>query len=181
VAHPPRAGRRVTASVQALLARTVAVLADTHLEALPPARPEWLRRAAEADLVLHAGDVTGAAALDGLERLGVPLAAVRGNVDDPDVRRRLPETLEIEVEGVRIALVHDAGPAGGRLERLRSRFPSAAAVVFGHSHVPLHEAAHGVQLFNPGSPTRRRRHPVRTMGIATCERGSISFRHLELP
>ena len=37
------------------------------------------------------------------------------------------------------------------------RFPEADAVIFGHSHLPLHEAREGFQVFNPGSPTERRR------------------------
>ena len=57
-------------------------------------------------------------------------------------------------------MIHDAGPRTGRLARMRARFKDADAVVFGHSHLPLHEAgADGFQIFNPGSPTERRRAP----------------------
>ena len=70
-------------------------------------------------------------------------------------------------------MIHDAGPARGRLERLRARFPAAGAVIFGHSHIPLHErAADGFQIFNPGSPTDRRRAPRHTMGVAARPDGS---------
>jgi hypothetical protein len=72
--------------------------------------------------------------------------------------------------------VHDAGAAKGRLARLRRRFPDADAVVFGHSHMPLHEEdADGFQIFNPGSPTERRRAPRQTMGIATVTGGRVMF------
>ena len=82
----------------------------------------------------------------------------------------------VEAAGARIAIVHDAGPARGRLERMRLRFPDADAVVFGHSHIPLHETApDGFQIFNPGSPTDRRRQPRHTMGLGRAERGSIDF------
>ena len=54
------------------------------------------------------------------------------------------------------------------------------AVVFGHSHMPLLEAERGFQIFNPGSPTERRRAPARTMGIAAVEAGAIRFEHLTL-
>jgi predicted phosphodiesterase len=88
----------------------------------------------------------------------------------------LPEVEHFTVAGCTITVTHDAGPTQGRLERMRRRFPSAAAVVFGHSHLPLHEAApDGFQIFNPGSPTRRRRHPRHTMGLATVEEGAVSF------
>ena len=63
----------------------------------------------------------------------------------------------------------------GRLGRLRRRFPGADAVVFGHSHLPLHEAGDGFQIFNPGSPTDRRRAPGHTMGIATARDGRLDF------
>ena len=72
-------------------------------------------------------------------------------------------------------MIHDSGPAAGRLERMRRRFPDADAVVFGHSHLPLHEEHDGFAIFNPGSPTERRRAPHHTMGIATVEAGRVRF------
>jgi predicted phosphodiesterase len=78
-------------------------------------------------------------------------------------------------------VVHDAGPAGGRLIRLRSWFAGAQAVVFGHSHIPLHETdTSGFQIFNPGSPTERRLAPHHTMGIAEVEGDSITFKLISL-
>jgi uncharacterized protein len=85
------------------------------------------------------------------------------------------------VDGAVIGVIHDAGPAKGRLERLRTRFPDADAVVFGHSHMPLHEERDGFQIFNPGSPTERRRAPHRSMGEAAVEGGRVEFHHLALP
>jgi putative phosphoesterase len=115
-----------------------------------------------------------------LRELG-PVAAVHGNVDSAELRRELPESLTLELEGATLAVIHDAGPAKGRLERLRARFPDADAVVFGHSHMPLHEQRDGFQIFNPGSPTERRRSPSRSMGEATVTEGRIELRHLALP
>jgi uncharacterized protein len=133
-----------------------------------------------ADLIVHAGDFSDETVLAELRELG-PVAAVHGNVDSAGLRRELPETLSLELEDVTLALIHDAGPAKGRLERLRARFPEADAVVFGHSHLPLHERREGFQIFNPGSPTERRRAPNRSMGEATVAGGTIEFRHLALP
>jgi uncharacterized protein len=135
---------------------------------------------ARADLILHAGDFTTPEVLADLEALGPPVAAVHGNVDSAELRERLPEARTVDAGGVRIAMVHDAGPARGRLGRMRLRFPDAAAVVFGHSHIPLHETADRFQIFNPGSPTDRRRQPRHTMGIARVARGSITFEVLQL-
>ncbi|MBA3420824.1 MAG: YfcE family phosphodiesterase, partial [Thermoleophilaceae bacterium] len=132
------------------------------------------------DLVLHAGDFVESSALEQLESLGPPVAAVRGNLDDPDLTGRLPAERIVEAEGALIGIVHDAGPGGGRLRRMRRRFPDADAVVFGHSHIPLHEQASGFQIFNPGSPTDRRRQPRHTMGIARAGGGGVAFEHVEL-
>src|SRR5688500_16721 len=115
-----------------------------------------------------------------LESIGPPVHAVRGNVDSAELQARLPLTRIVQVEGVRIAMVHDSGPAHGRLARLRRRFPEADAVVFGHSHVPLHEERDGFGIFNPGSPTERRRAPHHTMGIATVQDGRVAFELLGL-
>jgi putative phosphoesterase len=156
----------------------LAVIADTHLprgrRRLPDACVERLRA---ADLILHAGDLSTLSVLRDLQALGPEVRAVHGNVDDAETRAALPEALTVEAAGARIALLHDAGPAKGRLNRMRRRFPGCAAVVFGHSHIPLLERdpADGFQIFNPGSPTDRRRQPHHTMGLATAAGGEVTF------
>jgi len=159
----------------------IAVISDTHMprgaRRLPDACLERLRA---ADLILHAGDVMTATTLAELELIGPPLVAVHGNVDDEELRRRLPAERVVEAPGVRIAMVHDAGPRQGRLGRMRRRFPDSDAVVFGHSHLPLHEQSGGFQIFNPGSPTERRRAPAHTMGLARVAGGRVSFELVEL-
>lgn len=163
------------------MAVTIAVIADTHLPRGKRRLPdECVRRIAAADAVIHAGDFSTAAAYEEIAAIGPPLHAVHGNVDDAELRERLPERATVELSGARIAVIHDAGPARGRLERMRREFSNADALVFGHSHLPLHERAPGFQIFNPGSPTERRRAPTHTMGVATIGRGGISFRHVEL-
>jgi uncharacterized protein len=159
----------------------LAVISDTHLprggRMLPPACVEQLRA---ADAILHAGDLMELSVLAELEALGPPVHAVRGNVDSAELQARLPLTRIVEIEGARIAMVHDSGPADGRLARLRRRFPEAGAVVFGHSHLPLHEERDGFTMFNPGSPTERRRAPRHTMGIATVVDGRAVFELVDL-
>jgi len=128
-----------------------------------------------SDLILHAGDFTYPEVLEDLVAMGPPVAAVHGNVDTDELRQRLPEARVVDAAGATIAMVHDAGPAAGRLERMRARFPGADAVVFGHSHIPLHEERDGFQIFNPGSPTDRRSQKHHTMGVARIEAGRIQF------
>jgi putative phosphoesterase len=159
----------------------VAVTSDTHLPKGRRGLPaECLRRLEEADLILHAGDFTGVSVLEEIEAIGPPVAAVHGNMDAEELRRRLPAERTVEAGGASIGMVHDGGPAAGRLARLRRRFPEAQAAVFGHSHIPLHEAEDGFQIFNPGSPTDRRRQPRHTMGMANVSRGRIEFEHVLL-
>jgi putative phosphoesterase len=146
----------------------IAVISDTHMprggRRLPDACVE---RIASADLLLHAGDFSTVEVLRELEAIGPPVVGVHGNVDSADLRRLLPEERMVEAEGARIAMVHDAGPRTGRLDRMRRRYGDRAdVVVFGHSHLPLHEQApDGFQILNPGSPTDRRRAPSHTMGL----------------
>ena len=136
-----------------------------------------LARLRAADVIVHAGDLSTPAVLAALEALGPPVVAVHGNVDSPELCRRLPLRAEVPAGPATIGVVHDAGPAEGRLARLRSAFPRARAVVFGHSHIPLHERDEdGFQIFNPGSATDRRRQPRHTMGEAVVAAdGSIVF------
>jgi putative phosphoesterase len=156
----------------------LAIISDTHMPRGGRVLPvEHLRG---ADAILHAGDLMEASVLEELRALGPPVHAVRGNVDSAVLQARLPLSAVVSAAGARIAMIHDAGPAAGRLDRLRRRFPDADAVVFGHSHIPLHEERAGFQIFNPGSPTERRRAPHHTMGIATVDHGEITFELLNL-
>jgi len=152
------------------------IVSDTHLPRGNRALPDdCLERLAAADAILHAGDLIELAVLELLQSLGPPVHAIRGNVDSAELQARLPLVRTVEAAGARIAMIHDAGPADGRLARLRRRFPEADAVVFGHSHLPLHEERDGFAIFNPGSPTERRRAPHHTMGLATAEDGRVRF------
>ncbi len=158
----------------------LAVIADTHMprgsRRLPDRCVELLR---SSDLIVHAGDFSEREVLESLRAIG-PVVAVHGNVDSPELRRELPESLTFEVRGATIGLVHDAGPATRRLERLRAGFPEADVVVFGHSHMPLHEGRDDFVIFNPGSPTERRRASAPTMGLATAAEGRIDLELIEL-
>ena len=157
------------------------IVSDTHLPRGSRALPaDCLERLAAADAILHAGDFIERSVLEELQALGPPVHAVRGNVDSAELQARLPLVRTVEAGGTRIGMIHDAGPAQGRLARMRRRFPEADAVVFGHSHLPLHEERDGFAIFNPGSPTERRRAPTHTMGIATIEGGAPRFELVDL-
>lgn len=160
----------------------VVVVADTHLRRSWPNRrlPGPARRAlSTAEVILHAGDITQAEHLEDLARYA-PVHAVLGN-NDPELTDVLPETLELELAGVRIGMIHDSGPARGRERRLHARFPEADVVVFGHSHIPWNTRGEAGQLlFNPGSPTERRRQPHRTIGILELADGQVVDARIEI-
>jgi uncharacterized protein len=147
--------------------------------ALPEACVARLR---VADAILHAGDLMTVEVLELLESFGPPVYAVHGNVDEPELQMRLPTVRLVEAAGTRILMTHDAGASAGRLDRLRRRYGpmDVDAVVFGHSHMPLHEERDGFQIFNPGSPTERRQAPTHTMGVATAREGRLEFELVEL-
>jgi putative phosphoesterase len=161
----------------------IAIISDTHMPRGARRLPDaCVERIAAADLLLHAGDFMTLAVFRELEAIGPPVIGVHGNVDSAELRRLLPAERVVEAGGARIAMTHDAGVRPGRLERMRRRFDGRAdAVVFGHSHLPLHERARdGFQIFNPGSPTERRRAPTHTMGLARLEDGQVRFELIEL-
>ncbi|MBB5786439.1 metallophosphoesterase family protein [Jiangella mangrovi] len=153
----------------------VGVVSDTHAprfwKSCPPAVAEVF---GHVDLILHAGDVCVPSVLDELTAFA-PVHAVQGNNDGADVAAwGAPEVLRLTVAGVRIAMLHDSGPASGRLPRLRALFPDADLVVFGHSHIPWNEESGGFRVFNPGSPTDKRRQPRGTVGLLTLSDGRVS-------
>jgi hypothetical protein len=159
----------------------IAVVSDTHMPKGKRQLPEkCVELIGAAEAVIHSGDFSEASVLHELEALCPVVLGVFGNVDEPWLRQQLPETLEVEVGGRIVAVVHDAGPKQGRLARLRARFPGADAVVFGHSHLPLHEQEGGFQIFNPGSPTERRRAPRASMGLLHSGPAGLRFEHVWL-
>jgi uncharacterized protein len=151
------------------------VLSDTHL------RDDGARRLPDpvyaalraADAVLHCGDVVEPGLLEELATFA-PVHAVLGN-NDVTLRGVLPERLLVELDGVRVGMVHDSGTTKGRAARLRRMFPDCDIVVFGHSHAPVDEqGVDGQRLFNPGSPTQRRMQPHPSFGVLDLDAGRIS-------
>ena len=156
----------------------LAVLADTHIPRRAEELPEGLLPHLErADLILHAGDLMAPTVLEELAEFA-PVLAVRGNLDPPD--DKLPETLEFELEGVPVAMIHDSGPKKGRWRRMRRRFPEVRVIIFGHSHIPWLEDEDGLLLLNPGSPTDKRRQPDYTFALLRVENGDVEAKILAL-
>ena len=151
------------------------LVADTHVPKRARALPEQVWAAVEdADVVFHAGDWVSADLLDEFEQRSRRLVGVYGNNDGDELRRRLPETVNVTLDGVRFSMIHETGQATGREQRCEALFPDADVLVFGHSHIPWDTVAPGgLRLLNPGSPTDRRRQPVCTYMTAVVANGSL--------
>ena len=154
---------------------SLALTADTHVPHRARDLPAALWAAIDAaDVVVHAGDWVGIDLLDQLEARSRRLLAVRGNNDHGPFHERLPEVARAEIEGLRIAVVHETGDAKGRELRCAARFPDTDVLVFGHSHIPWDTTApSGLRLLNPGSPTDRRRQPHGTFVTAVAADGEL--------
>ena len=158
-----------------MTATRLLVIADTHVpkraRELPPQVWDEVDR---ADVVIHAGDWVDVALLDELEQRSRRLIGVHGNNDHGELRERLPEVARAEIEGVRLAVVHETGPAKGREERCADAYGDADVLVFGHSHIPWDTTEDtGLRLLNPGSPTDRRRQPHCTYMTAVADAGQL--------
>ena len=151
------------------------LMADTHVPRRARELPEQLWRAVdEADVVVHAGDWVCVELLDALLARTRRLIGVFGNNDGPLLRARLPEVATVDLDGVRLAVVHETGPARGREERCQATYGDCDVLVFGHSHIPWDtRAPTGLRLLNPGSPTDRRRQPTCTWMTAEINDGHL--------
>lgn len=154
----------------------VGILSDTH----GLLRPEVFGLFEGVEHILHAGDIGSAELLEELRAIA-PVTAVWGNTDDWDVRDRVSEEAQVELGGVRVAVVHGHRLGSLTPERVAGAFPEAGLVVFGHTHQPVIERVGGTLVVNPGSVGPRRfRLPV-TVAIAELESGRAEARLVPLP
>ncbi|CAN5300801.1 YfcE family phosphodiesterase [soil metagenome] len=156
------------------------IISDTHVPQRARALPYALWRAVDdADVVIHAGDWNGLPLLDEFEARATRLIAVRGNNDGPEFDDRLPLEARAEIEGVKLAVVHETGGADRRELRMQAAYPAIDVLFFGHSHIPWDAVTPGgLRLLNPGSPTDKRRQPTATYLTAVADAGVLLDVHL---
>ena len=150
--------------------RLVGVVADTH-GVVDPRLPEVL---AGVDRILHAGDVGSGEVLRRLA-LVAPVTAVRGNVDQDELRRDLPVFAAADVDGVRFVVTHIRDRAFSAEDARRI---GADVFVFGHTHVPHAEESGGILVLNPGSASRGRSGNGRSVALVEVAGGRV--RHWEI-
>jgi putative phosphoesterase len=145
----------------------VIVISDTHMprmaKGLPPRLKEELKT---ADLILHAGDWQTMEVLEELKTYA-PVDGVCGNVDGQDLIDQLGYQKVLTIEGYRIGMVHGHGKKGTTEQRAIEAFggTNLDIIIFGHSHIPVNKRIDGTILFNPGSPTDKRRQSEYSFGI----------------
>lgn len=134
--------------------KVVGLISDTHIptraHAIPPRVFEVF---VGSNLIMHAGDLIQLRVLSDLERLA-QVVAVYGNMDEPDVRERLPKTGSVEVYKWKIGVIHNPGALWGtrRMKRIAKQ-NNLDVLVFGHTHRPVFKWEEGILFINPGSPT----------------------------
>ena len=116
-----------------------------------------------ADHILHGGDVCEPALLDELKTFA-PVTVVLGNCDPWSVKDwGATETAEVELDGIKIAMIHDAGPRDGRRNRMRKRFPKARGDVRPFAH-PVERRRGRTLALQPGQPDVETPRPVPVHG-----------------
>ncbi len=143
------------------------VISDTH----GLLRPEVFEVFKQVDHILHAGDVGTPEILIELEAVA-PVTAVYGNADPPELRARLPQVAELELDGFAIVVTHGDQFGHPTLAKLHDAFPRAEIIVYGHTHKPLLELMdRTVTVMNPGGAGQARFKLKPSVGIMELEAG----------
>ena len=157
----------------------ILVISDTHLTNPGELPAKLVDVARSSDCIVHAGDFTGLQIYEFLAELG-RLEAVRGNSDEPAIRGILPIKRVVEIDDVKIGVIHGTGTPFGMARRAAAEFEGVNAVIFGHAHRPVRDKIGGMLVMNPGSPTSNRFLPSNTYGLLTVNGGVISGEIIEM-
>ncbi|WP_281177660.1 metallophosphoesterase family protein [Paenibacillus dakarensis] len=158
----------------------IGVVSDTHMPRMAKQLPaELVKGIISSDLIIHAGDWSSWGVYETLRGIA-PVEGVAGNTDSKEIENRLGLSKVIVIEGFRIGIVHGHGSKGTTESRALSAFSGQKVdcIIFGHSHIPLLKQIGDVILFNPGSPTDKRRQPQYSYGIIEIENGELNIRHV---
>jgi putative phosphoesterase len=160
----------------------IVVISDTHMPRMAKKLPDrLLKELRDADGIIHAGDWTDLGVWEELSGYA-PTVGVAGNNDGERIAAKFGLRRTVEYGGVRIGIVHGHG-AGGRESTESVAFGAFAGekvdvIVFGHSHIPVMKERSGILLFNPGSPTDKRRQKLYSFGIMRISGGKLEAEHI---
>ncbi|QTM98568.1 YfcE family phosphodiesterase [Sediminibacillus dalangtanensis] len=158
----------------------VVILSDTHMPRMAKKLPRQLKTGLEnADLILHAGDWQTVELLEELQEYA-PVIGVTGNVDRNELKERLNRKEVMERNGITIGITHGDGKGGTTEKRALTAFQSHPVdmIIFGHSHIPVLKQVNGITLFNPGSPTDKRRQPQFSYGLLQLTENTFHLKHV---
>jgi hypothetical protein len=127
----------------------IGVISDTHVQTIEDIPLAIMAALEDVDFIIHAGDITERAVLEGFREIG-EVKAVYGNMDSGELKRMLPDKRIIDVEGRQVGLAHGSGGPWGMEERVRLLFGEVDVIIFGHSHLSFNEYIRGTLMFNPG-------------------------------
>ena len=159
---------------------TIGVVSDTHMPRMAEKLPMELVKGLESsDMIIHAGDWSEWSVYEALQQIA-PVEGVAGNADSMEIVELLGLSKLLLIQGCRIGVVHGHGTKGTTESRAMRAFEEQKAdcIIFGHSHIPLLKYSGQVLLFNPGSPTDKRRQPLFSYGIIEIEDGILRARHV---
>lgn len=127
----------------------IGVISDTHAKTFSEVPASILKSLTQVDLIVHAGDFTERAVLEGFKALG-EVKAVCGNMDSSELKEILPQKELFVVRGKKIGLIHGSGGPWGISDRVRQMFSDVDVIIYGHSHQACNQYIRGSLLFNPG-------------------------------
>lgn len=143
----------------------IGVISDTHIPFRGKRIPGIVLDSFKGvDLIIHAGDIVQKDVLTTLAKIA-PIKAVSGNVDPIELKKSLPEKLELELAGYKIGVIHGHNVRGHLMYALSYVFPEADIIIFGHTHKQCNQLIDGQLHFNPGSPTDKRMEQRYSFGI----------------
>lgn len=157
----------------------IVIVSDTHMprmaKKLPPALQQHLLN---ADAIIHAGDWQDQTVYEELAQYA-PIYGVTGNVDNEWLHRKFPKKILLELDTVKIGITHGDGKGKTTEKRAMDIFSKETIdiLIFGHSHIPLKKVHEGITLFNPGSPTDKRRQQYFSFGLLEINNKLFSIRH----
>lgn len=160
----------------------VGVIADTHIPTRAKKLPQKLLKSLKGvDLIIHAGDFVEMRILEKLEKIA-KIEAVFGNMDEEEIKLKLPGRKIIQVEEVKIGIVHGSDIPWDMNKRVPNNFRKEKidCVVFGHTHLPRNQEIEGKLYFNPGSPTDQIFSTSNTFGILKIEGKRIKGEIIEI-
>jgi len=158
----------------------IGILSDTHIRKGQTLPGYVLAALADTDIILHAGDITTGSVLEELSFLA-EVIAVKGNGDWSI--NNLPSKTVVSAGNIRIGMTHGylgQGKSTPEIAYNTFRDDKVDLIIFGHSHIPYKSFHNGILLFNPGSPTNKRRQPRYSLGMLTIEDDIFDIQHLFL-